>query len=72
MAPVYMRYSVVPEVPSALTIHNIAFQGIFGPDQLDRLREDVDTVRSHPLVGPYATVGGFLYDVDTGLVSHEC
>ena len=42
------------------------------PDQLDRLREDVDKVRSHPLVGPYATVGGFLYDVDTGLVSHEC
>ena len=29
MVPVYMRYSIVPELPSALTIHNIAFQGQF-------------------------------------------
>ena len=37
MAPVYMRYSVVPEVPSALTIHNIAFQGQFSPSIFGRL-----------------------------------
>ena len=38
------------------------------PHPLDRLREDVETVRSHPLVGPFAQVGGFLYDVETGLM----
>ena len=37
MAPVYMRYSVVPEVPSALTIHNIAFQGQFSSSIFARL-----------------------------------
>lgn len=42
------------------------------PDQLDRLREDVAAVRDHPLVGPFAAVGGFVYDVDTGLIHQEC
>ncbi|SFB63409.1 starch synthase [Rhizobium sp. NFR07] len=32
MVPAYMRYAVEPEVPSLVTIHNIAFQGIFGGD----------------------------------------
>nr|WP_272210463.1 glycogen synthase GlgA [Marinicella sp. W31]MDC2876345.1 glycogen synthase GlgA [Marinicella sp. W31] len=32
MTPVFMRYSETPEKPSILTIHNIAFQGTFGPD----------------------------------------
>lgn len=30
--------------------------------------EDVHRVRSHPLIGDRAEVGGFLYDVDTGLL----
>jgi starch synthase len=30
LVPVYMRYSEAPEVPSLITIHNIAFQGQFG------------------------------------------
>ncbi|SDS12932.1 beta-class carbonic anhydrase [Agrococcus carbonis] len=30
--------------------------------------EDVHRVRSHPLIGERAQVGGFLYDVDTGLM----
>jgi carbonic anhydrase len=38
------------------------------PDQLGRLTDDVATVRAHPLVGPFAEVGGFLYDVETGLL----
>ena len=38
------------------------------PHQLDRLRDDVEQVRSHPLIGPFATIGGFLYDVETGLI----
>ena len=31
MTPVYMRYAYEPEIPSVLTIHNIAFQGQFSP-----------------------------------------
>ena len=42
------------------------------PDQLGRLREDVDAVRTQPLVGPFAEVGGFLYNVETGLVDRVC
>ncbi len=30
LVPVYMRYAETPEVPSLITIHNIAFQGQFG------------------------------------------
>jgi carbonic anhydrase len=37
-------------------------------DQVDALRQDVAAVRTHPLVGDRALVGGFLYDVDTGLL----
>ena len=33
------------------------------------IREDVHRVRSHPLVPEDISVGGFLYDVDTGLLS---
>ncbi len=35
-------------------------------DQRARLVEDVDLLRTHPHVGERATVGGFLYDVDSG------
>ncbi|MFT4182556.1 MAG: glycogen synthase GlgA [Rhizobium sp.] len=38
LVPVYMRYSQTPERPSVLTIHNIAFQGQFGPDIFAGLR----------------------------------
>ena len=38
-------------------------------DQEQALREDVQMVRSHPLVPESIEVGGFLYDVDTGLLS---
>nr|NLI51259.1 carbonic anhydrase [Propionibacterium sp.] len=41
------------------------------PDQMARLREDVETVRNHPLVGPFAEVAGFLYDVETGLLDRK-
>ncbi|GAB6985066.1 beta-class carbonic anhydrase [Nocardioides pyridinolyticus] len=37
-------------------------------DQTAALREDVQKVRSHPLVPDATLVGGFLYDVDTGLL----
>jgi carbonic anhydrase len=40
-------------------------------DQERALREDVRTVRSHPLIPVSVSVGGFLYDVDTGLLDQR-
>lgn len=40
-------------------------------DQRARLGEDVQKVRSHPLIPESVAVGGFIYDVDTGLLSQE-
>jgi carbonic anhydrase len=37
-------------------------------DQVGTLRDDVRMVRSHPLIPERIAVGGFLYDVDTGLL----
>lgn len=37
-------------------------------DQRATLRADVQKVLAHPLIGDRVTVGGFLYDVDTGLL----
>jgi len=36
------------------------------PDQMTRVHEDVEMVKSHPLIMGRAEVGGFMYDVDTG------
>ena len=40
-------------------------------DQEAALLEDVRTIRSHPLIPDSVEVGGFLYDVDTGLLAHR-
>ncbi len=41
-------------------------------DQHEALHADVAAVRAHPLIAHRAVVGGFLYDVDTGLLTqHE-
>ena len=40
-------------------------------DQEAALREDVQKVRSHPLVPETVEVGGFIYDVDTGLLDQR-
>jgi carbonic anhydrase len=37
-------------------------------DQESTVRGDVNRVRSHPLVPDSVTVGGFIYDVDSGLM----
>ncbi|BCH58359.1 glycogen synthase 1 [Agrobacterium vitis] len=37
LVPVYMRYDEKPEIPSLITIHNIAFQGQFSADILPAL-----------------------------------
>ncbi|MGW6276318.1 beta-class carbonic anhydrase [Kribbella sp. NPDC055071] len=39
------------------------------PDQLEALHHDVAAVREHPLIGDDILVGGFMYDVDTGLLT---
>lgn len=38
-------------------------------DQQTSLREDVAKVKAHPLIPASVQVGGFLYDVDTGLLT---
>ena len=40
-------------------------------DQLATLKDDVHKVQSHPLIGDRALVGGFVYDVDTGLLTQH-
>jgi carbonic anhydrase len=40
-------------------------------DQVAALEEDVRKVRTHPLVPESVEVGGFLYDVDTGLLERK-
>ncbi|MCW2765895.1 MAG: carbonic anhydrase, partial [Nocardioides sp.] len=40
-------------------------------DQIASLEEDVQAVRSHPLIPETARVGGFLYDVETGIVDQR-
>jgi carbonic anhydrase len=41
------------------------------PDQEAALRDDVHKVESHPLIPDSIRVGGFLYDVDTGLLEQK-
>ncbi|PUA79680.1 beta-class carbonic anhydrase [Nocardioides currus] len=40
-------------------------------DQRASLGEDVAKVRSHPLIPDSVAVGGFIYDVDTGLLDQQ-
>jgi carbonic anhydrase len=40
-------------------------------DQEAALRDDVQKVRSHPLIPDTVLVGGFLYDVDTGRLDRK-
>ena len=40
-------------------------------DQEAALEDDVRSVRAHPLIPDSVQVGGFVYDVDTGLLTHR-
>ena len=40
-------------------------------DQIGTLEDDVRKVRSHPLIPDTVAVGGFLYDVDSGLLTQH-
>jgi len=44
----------------------VAFRGM--EPLIAQMHEDVDRVRSHPLIRGEAEVGGFVYDVDSGLL----
>jgi carbonic anhydrase len=37
-------------------------------DQTAAVRDDVAKVKAHPLIGDHVAVGGFIYDVDTGVL----
>jgi carbonic anhydrase len=41
------------------------------PDQVAALADDVQRVRSHPLIPAGTKVGGFMYDVDTGRLTRH-
>ncbi|MDP9823429.1 beta-class carbonic anhydrase [Nocardioides massiliensis] len=41
------------------------------PDQRAALKDDVHRVTSHPLIPETVKVGGFLYDVDSGLLEQQ-
>jgi len=40
-------------------------------DQIAALKQDVQKVRSHPLIPETVKVGGFLYNVETGLLEEQ-
>ena len=40
-------------------------------DQMAALEEDIQRVRTHPLIPNTVLVGGFIYDVDTGLLDQK-
>ena len=40
-------------------------------DQVASLSDDVQKVRAHPLIPETVAVGGFIYDVDTGLLEQK-
>jgi len=42
------------------------------PDQLGRLSADVHLLAGHPMIAERARVGGFLLDVDSGLLEQIC
>jgi carbonic anhydrase len=41
------------------------------PDQLAALHDDVGRLRTHPLIPDRILIGGFVYDVDTGLLTQQ-
>jgi carbonic anhydrase len=64
----WMRQRVAKATGADLTGFHIGAD----PNQLGRLHADVEMLRTHPLIVGRAQVGGFLYNVDTGLLElHE-
>ncbi len=81
------RILIVPHTRCAMTMHTEdEFRALIGRsagqdaswqgfhvvgDQEEALRHDVAAVRAHPLIPGNVLVGGFLYDVDTGLLTQR-
>lgn len=79
------RILIVPHTQCAMAVGEAALQSrmreacgtvnlpTFGAteDQIGALRNDVSRVRKHPLIPDSVAVGGFLYDVDTGRLTHK-
>ncbi len=81
------RIMVVPHTRCAMTAHTerelqdrvAASAGVDASwqefhvigDQLATLAEDVRRVRAHPLVPDSVAIGGFVYDVDSGLLTQH-
>jgi carbonic anhydrase len=40
-------------------------------DQVAALEDDIQAIRTHPLIPQSVAVGGFMYDVDTGLLEQK-
>ncbi len=60
------------QVETASGLDAAAFTFGADPHQLEHLRTDVAMVANHPLIFGRAQVGGFHYDVDTGLLEQIC
>jgi carbonic anhydrase len=45
--------------------------GVIDDDPISALGDDVHKVRAHPLIPAETIVGGFMYDVDTGLLEQK-
>ena len=63
----WMRQRVAKATGADLTGFHVGAD----PNQLGRLQTDVEMVRTHPLIAGRAQVGGFLYNVDTGLLDQH-
>ena len=65
------RPSCAPEIEESAGI-DASWQTIHVVrDQLESLADDVQKVRTHPAVPETVTVGGFVYDVDTGMLDQK-
>lgn len=60
----WMRQRVAEATGADLTGFHVGTD----PNQIGRLRSDVEMLRTHPLLAGRAQIGGFLYNVDSGLL----
>lgn len=71
-AMAYPKEKLVQQVweRTGMDVANLPNIGIL--DQEERLKADVQLLREHPLIPEEIHIGGFLYDVDTGLLTQIC
>lgn len=71
-AMAYPKEKLVKQIRelTGMDVSNLPNIGIL--DQKERLKSDVQLLKEHPLIPNEIHIGGFLYDVDTGLLSQIC